>query len=288
MFPDLSLLHWAEDVSPNLLDCDIQGRTVFPRYNTQSPLTVSPFAPAAVLRLSALVRALAGVPGIGGMVWDNTLALGYEENVPGENIGTDPSQNPLGYAEAGRLTFLRIDHADPVDVWDNSYSDERAQVHVPDFDGDSSLEKRLFTDWKKLRADTSQNFLQTLAAALPPPFTNAGTRLPLLLPPSNVTFTSNYGSWDDFHHPAPFVRFIPQTGSDGQPIMGATDAEKMSSALAYRKVEIYLPPAVSADAWKNGAARSLVQAGNLGYRNVLLDLTSQPTLLEEKQPPSPQ
>lgn len=282
VFPDLSLLHWPQDVSPALLDCDIQGRTVFPRYNTQSPATVSPFAPAAALRLSALVRALAGVPGIGGMVWDDMLALGYEANVPGENIGTDPSQNPLGYAEGGRLAFLRVDHADPVDVWDNSYSDERAQVHVPDFDGDSGRESRLFADWKRLRADTGQNFLRTLAAALPPPFTSAGARLPLLPPPSNATFTSNYGSWDDFNHPAPFVRFIAPTGPDGQPIMGATDAEKMSSALAYRRVQFFSPSTLSADAWKTGAARSLVQTGKLGYQNVLLDLTGQAALLGEK------
>ncbi len=280
VFPDLSLLHWAKDVSPDLLDCDIQGRTVFPRYNAQSPLTVSPFAPAAVTRLSALVRTAASVPGIGGMVWDDTLALGYEANVPGENIGTDPSQNPLGYAEAGRLAFLRVDHADPVDVWDNSYSDERAQVHVPGFDSDSNLEERLFTNWRKLRADTGQTFLRTLAAALPPSFTGAGTRLPLLLPPSNETYASNYGSWDDFNHPTPFVRFIPQIGPDGQPIMGATNAEKMSSALAYKKLQVYLPPAVSTDAWKTGAARSLAQAAKQGTRNIVVDLTDQPGLLE--------
>jgi len=281
VFPDLSLLHWTKDVSPELLDRDIQGRTVFLRYNAQSPPTVSPFAPPAATRLSALVRTLASVPGIGGMVWEDILATGYEKAVPGENIGDDPSDAPLGYADAGRLAFLRVDHTDPVDVCDNSYTDERAQVHVPGFDSDDTHERRIFSDWRKLRADTGQNFLRTLAAALPPPFTNAG-RLPLLLPPSNAISTSNYGSWDNLSGPTPFVRFIAPTGPDGQPIMGATDAEKMSSALAYKKIQVYLPPAVSADAWKTGAARSLAQAAKQGNRNIVLDLTGQPGLLGEK------
>jgi len=288
VFSDLSLLHWPKDVSPDLLDRNIQGQTTSSqRFGPPSVPTVSPFAAAAVTRLSVLVRILAGVPGIGGMVWEDTLALGYEANVPGENIGTDPSENPLGYAEAGRLAFVRLAHADPLDVWDNSYSDERAQVHVPDFDGDSGRESRLFTDWKKLRADTSQNFLRTLAAALPLSFIGTGTRLPLLLPPSNITFANSYGSWDNLTGPIPVVHFIAQTGPDGQPLMGVESIEKMSSALAYKKVQPYLPPAASVAAWKTGMAHSLMQTGKLGYRNVLLDLTSQPTLLEEKPPRPP-
>jgi hypothetical protein len=280
VFPDLSLLHWQKDVSPELLDCDIQGRTVFSRYGSLSQPTVSPFILAAGLRLSVLVRILGSVPGIGGMVWDDTYALGYEKAVPDENVGTDPSASPLGYAEAGRLAFLRYAHADPVDVQDNSMSDERAHVHVPGFDSDDTRERRLFTDWNKVRADTSQNFLHQLARALPTAFTKAGTRLPLLLPPCNASFTSSYGSWDDLRRPSPSVQFISQTGPDGQPIMGSTNTERMSSQLTYKKIVVFLPPAVSAEAWKSGAARSLAQATKQGSTNILLDLTGQPGLLQ--------
>jgi len=282
VFPDLSLLHWTKDVSPELLDRDIQGQTASRHCGVLSTPAVTPFAPDAATRLSALIHMLGSVPGIGGMVWEDILATGYEKAVPGENVGDDPFDAPLGYADAGRLAFLRVDHADPVDVCDNSYSDERAQVHVPGFDSDSGRERRLFSDWRKLRADTGQNFLQTLTRALPPSFTGAGTRLPLLLPPSNTTFAASYGSWDSLSGPAPIVHFIAQTGPDGQPIMGASSTEKMSSILAYKKVQVYLPPGPSAEAWKSGAALSLAQAAKHGDRNVVLDLTGQPGLLGEK------
>ena len=280
VYPDLSLLHWPQEVSPDLLDRDIQGRTVFPHYNAQSPQTVSPFVPAAALRLAALIHALGSVPGIGGMVWDDISAAGYEKSVPGENIGDNPNDSPLGYADAGRLAFLRVDHADPVDVCDNSYTDERAHVHVPDFDSDFDRERRLFEDWKQLRADASQSFMHRLAQALPPPFTGA-MRLPLLLPPSNVTFANSYGSWDSLTGPAPIVHFIAQTGPDGQPVIGAPSTERLSSVLAYTKAPMYLPPGASAEAWKSGAALSLTQEAKRGNRNVLLDLTDQSALLQD-------
>lgn len=279
VLPDISLLHWGAGVFPEMLDRDIQGRTMFPRYNAQSPPTVSPFVPAAALRLSTLVRTLGSVPGIGGMVWSDILAVGYEKNVPGDTV-FGGEEVPLGYSEAGRLAFLRLAHADPVDTQDDSFSDERAKIHVPGFDDDSRLESRLYTEWQTLRADTSQSFLHQIAFALPPPFTRAGVRPPLLLPPSNVTFVNSYGSWDAPSRAGPTVHFAAQTGPDGQPIMGAPSIERMSSALAYTKVSIYLPSGPSASAWKSAAARSLTQTAKLGARNVVVDLTGQPDWLK--------
>ncbi len=278
VFPDLSLLRWQKGTSPNLLDSDIQGRTVLPPNLSPFSPAVSPFVPTVASRLTALVGTLGSVPGIGGMVWEDTLAGGYETSAPGES--SSGFGDALGYADAGRLAFLRLSHADPVDVRDNSYTDERAHVHVPGFDDHSALERRLFVGWQKARADAGQVLAHRLADALPASFTGAAPRLPLLLPPTNALFASSYGCWDDLRRPAPTVRLIPQTGPDGQILMGRPSTERMSSALTYKGIQMFLPPAPSASAWKSAAARALEQARKHGDRNVVLDMTDQPALLQ--------
>ncbi len=279
VMPDISLLHWSDGADASVLDCDIQGKTILPPQDTSFSPAVSPFAPATLPRLSALIRALGSIPGIGGMVWEDTLNAGYEKAVAGENMGR--FDNALGYSDDGRLAFLRLSHADPVDLVDNSFSDERAKVHVPGFDSDFNRERRLFTDWGQMRSDAEQNLLQRLAATLPAPFTGIGSRLPLLLPPSNARFGSVVGSWDNLHAPPPTVRYISPTGPDGQTIMGVPGKEQMSSALAYHTVQVYLPPSPPVQAFKDAAARSLEAAAKQGETNVLVDLTEQAALLQE-------
>ena len=282
VLPDISLLHWADSADPSVLDCDIQGKTILTQPTAPFSPAVSPFAPATLLRLSALVRALGNVPSIGGMVWQDTLAPGYEftrgEHVYGGN------NDALGYSEDGRLAFLRLAHADPVDLVDSSYSDTRAKVQVPGFGDGSDLERRLFTDWVRTRSDSEQRLLQSLAAALPAPFTSTGSRLPLLLPPSNWIYASGLGSWDNLHTPPPTVRFISQTGPDGQPLMGVPSMERMNSALTYKKIQVYLPPSPSAQAFREATARSLEAAAKQGETNVVVDLTGQAGLLHEAGP----
>ena len=282
VLPDISLLHWAGSADPSVLDCDIEGKTALPRPAAPFSPAVSPFAPAAASRLSALVHALGSVPGIGGMVWKNTMSPGYEKSVPGENeSGFDDA---LGYSDAGRLAFLRLSHADPVDLVDNSYSDERAKVHVPGFDSDFDRERRLFTDWGKTRADAEQNLLQFLAASLPPPFTATGSRLPLLLPPADAIYVSVLGSWDDLRRPPPTVRFIARTGPDGQPLMGVPSIERMSSLLTYKKIQVFPPRVPTLVGFKINAARDLDAAAKQGEANVVVDLTEQAALLQEAAP----
>ena len=280
VLPDISLLRWSDGADPGVLDCDIQGKTILPPQDNAFSPAVSPFAPAAAQRLAALVRALGGVPGIGGMVWENTLSTGYEK--ADKTIGR--FGNTLGYSEAGRLTFLRLAHADPVDLVDNSYSDERAKVQLLGFGDGSDLERRLFADWGRTRSDAEQNLLHFLTAALPASFT--GIDLPLLLPPSNAWFGSTVGSWDNLHAPPPTVRFIAQIGPDGQPLMGVPSIERMGSALAYKKIQVYLPPSPSAQAFKDAAARSLAAAAKQGAANVVVDLTGQAGLLQEAPRPN--
>jgi len=144
---------------------------------------------------------------------------------------------------------------------------------VSGFDSDFSLERRLFTDWGKQRANTLRALLGQLAA-------QSKAHL-LLLPPSNAGFSASYGSWDDLRRPPPTVHFISPTGPDGQPLMGVPSTEHLSSALVYTKVQTFQPPHSSDAQWKAAAARGLVQASKRGDKNVVLDLTGQATLWQE-------
>ena len=277
VLPSLSLLHWAQGTDPSVLDCDIQGKTVFPRYSVPFSPAASPFAPAVARRMSGLVRALGSVSGIGGMVWEDTLSTGYEAGA--EEQGS--SGTGFGYGDAGRLAFLRLAHADPMDLVNSGYSVARANVQVPGFGDGGSQDRRLFTAWCHARTDTERRFLMSLAAALPPPFAGTGPRLPLLLPPSSSPYFSSIGSWDSLLLPPPDVRFISPTGPDGRVLEGGPSRERMASALAYHKIRVYLPPSPSLTAFRAAAARTLEAAAKQGETNVVLDLTDQTGLLRE-------
>ena len=263
ILPAVSLLGW-QTVPAALTDLTAAGKP-------GAPKTVSPFAPAVSARLAALVRTVGSVPGLGGMVWEGIPPQGYETTLPGENISREGEA--LGYSQDGRLAYLRQAHADPVDLHDNSFTDKRAHVSVPGFDSDFNLERRLFTNWGTRRADTLRALLGGLAAQ------SRGNLL--LLPPSNVSFSSSYGSWDDLRRPPPTVHFVSPNGPDGQPLMGVLSTEHLSSALVYTTVQTFLPPHPSDAQWKAAASRALGQAAKRGDKNVVLDLTGQTTLWQE-------
>ncbi len=263
ILPAVFLLGW-QSIPPGLNDLTASGKP-------GAPETVSPFAPAVSARLSALVRTVGSVPGLGGLVWEGIPPSGYETTLPGENIAREG--DALGYGEAGRLAYLRQAHTDPVDLHDNSFTDKRAHVSVPGFDSDFNRERRLFTDWGTRRADTLRALLGGLAAQ--------SRATLLLLPPSNASFSSSYGSWDDLRRPPPTVRFVSPNGPDGQPLMGAAMTEHLSSALVYTTVQTFLPPHPSDAQWKAAASRALVLAAKRGDKNVVLDLTGQAALWQE-------
>ena len=275
VLPDLRLLRWGDGTPPALLDRDIRGLTTSEAAKSsrfegpETADTVSPFDPAVGQKLSALVRALGSVRGAGGMVWEGLVPPGYE-GAQGNNFG-----DPLGYAGAGRLACLRLSHADPVDLYTNQYTDERAHVQVPGFGGDFNRERALYDKWRVQRALAVQSLARTLAAALPP-----GPAL-LLVPPANASFGSVYGSWDDRRRPLPEVTYISPTGPDGQPLMGVSSAERMPSALSYHAVQVYAAPDQPASAWGEAAARALFVSAKNGEQNVVLDTARRPRLLEE-------
>ncbi len=268
VFPDISLLHWDKDTAPDLLDCDIQGQTLVHHFGTDIPCTISPFAPAAAARLASLIQTLGTVPGVSGMAWDNVVATGYENYPRGINVSTSFGETPLGYTESGRLAFLRVDHTDPVDIYDSYSVDERAQVQVPGFDADHPLMTRLCIDWRSVRAAASQRFLHQLIAALPAPF-KGPQRLPLLTAPDNPMDRFSYAPWP---HPVQ-VGLVPSA---------------QVPAAAYSGVLVFAPPYASPSAWKSNVLRVLQIYAKQGERNVVLDFTGQPELLQDKDKASRQ
>lgn len=249
---DLTLLRWAS-ADKTLIDLDLRGRP-------GSTETVTPFAPAVSTRLEALVRTVGSVPGLGGMVWDDLRPLGYQGAV------FDDSDSPsLGYNEAGRLAYLRQAHADPVDLYPAGFVDSRAHVSVPGFSDDDKNERTLYADWQKARAGAATDLTRRLTGVLPPPFTRPAGRLPLLLAGNGSVPATSYASWDDLSRPM----------REGSP--------PNTSALAYTCVTVYWPPAPSLAEWKAGAARALAIAAKRGSRNVVLDMTKQSALLEDKK-----
>ena len=280
VLPELRLLDWGETTPVNLRDLDIRGLTASEADKTarfrsgDAHDTVTPFAPEVAGRLTALVGRLGALRGLGGMVWEDFTPPGYTQFTPD---GPDDSfGDSLGFADAGRLAFLRWAHADPVDLYTNYYTDVRAKVSVPGFSEDYTQERALYDRWRGLRAHTGQALVMRLAATLSLPFRRATLRLPLLVPPANESFASIYGSWDDLHHPPPAETFITPKGPNGQPLMGVPVTEQMPGALSYHPVFFYASPNTTPRAQADAVARTLRQAAQQGQQNIVLDFTDKP------------
>ncbi len=186
VFAALDLLRWGPDAPPEAADLTLQGDTsaadadrrdreneaemVRRGWTTGTrparparPMTVSPFSPLVRQRLTDLVRDLAGRPGLAGLVWRDTAAPGYL--VESGHMITIDAPSPLGYAEAGRLAFLRRAHSDPVDLFPNEYRQGHADTRLPVFD-DSELDRSLWKRWGQFRASANLDLLHTLYSAV--------------------------------------------------------------------------------------------------------------------------
>lgn len=287
VLPELSLLRQSA-AAPFPPDVDVMGNTTVEAdaltpSHTYSQFgihnTASPFDPGVVESLQNQVITLASTPGIGGMVWDNFVPHGYES---GTERLDDFDYHALGYAQAGRVAFLRAAHADPIDLYDNSYSDERANLTVPGFDKRAdAADRALFERWRKFRSTAALSLAHRLTRALPKSFqSTAAARLPLLASPTNNGFSGRYGSWDNLQGDPPTVQFIAQIGPDGATLMGVPMTERMASLLQYRIVQLYAPPGAT-DVQAVGTALSAFRrAAKDGARCILCDGTANPDLME--------
>ncbi len=148
--------------------------------------------------LTARVRALAGTPGVAGLVWQDAAPPGYD--APRLRALEDQSLL-LGDTPAARLLFLREAHADPIDLFPD-VGQGRADTRLPNFD-DAGLEAALVARWRQRRADQDVAVLRALRAALP-----GGAQGSLLIrgqgPAAGLDW---FGSWDRPDAPLPaFVR----------------------------------------------------------------------------------
>lgn len=256
VFPVLDLLDWGQSPPQAVRDLNVLGETStqaearaqqlaaltnpqeapdpdepalpFPNLPYTTPPTpgvaVSPAAPDVRAALTALVGALAARPEVAGLVWRATVTPGYD-NVP--TFGGNDS-DLLGYAEPGRLAFLRRAHVDPVDVFSPGTYQGKANTDLPNFDTRASYD--LSGEWVQFRAQQNKALLRGLYAAA-----MAARRAPL--PPVRLLLKQRrtgqegnmgygrhyyppgwYGSWDNPSLPPPTLHSEGEDYQPGQPM----------------------------------------------------------------------
>ena len=194
LYPVIDVFQWGAATPATQVDLTITGETSFQRQQREhrrdmliaaangfdppgdpSPrLTASVFAPEVTSRLNGLVSILARRPGVAGIVWRETDPEGYVE-LDSANIMRPAGTGQLGYTEAARLAFLRLRHADPIDIPQPASGrglEQRANTRLPLFD-DWELEKRLGQEWNRFRAQANRQALIAMYAAAKPQNDNA-------------------------------------------------------------------------------------------------------------------
>ncbi len=184
VYPVLDLFAWGRSVPRDTEDLTITGHTSVqdserrlrrallravasgerPSTFASRKSAVSPFAPSVPRDLSALVAAVAGRPGIAGIVWRETCPPGYD--LPDTVRHLEP-YGRLGYTEAARLAFLRKAHADPLDITPRlgvREAFDRADTSLPAFD-DPDMDTLLERDWNAFCTQANVSVLNSLCVA---------------------------------------------------------------------------------------------------------------------------
>jgi len=180
VLPVLDLLRWGGDAPEDARDRTLlgetsaqagtrrqryeavtfQGKTSEEADHLPAPvgLSVCPALPSVQKPLADIVRRLAETEGVAGIVLRDAVTPGYDHP---DGARDDERAEPMGYAPALRLAFLRRTHADPVDlIGFFSGPDTR----LPDFD-DNKVTEPVQKEWSVFRAGAGQDLLQGLADA---------------------------------------------------------------------------------------------------------------------------
>jgi hypothetical protein len=243
----MDLFDWGADTPEGLQDRTILGETepqaVTPRSGkpaSPASVTVSPFVPEVRGALLSVVRALAERSGVAGLVWRGRVTPpGYASANPMDGTGAQ-----LGYAEPARLSFLRVAHADPVDIPGPAYS--RANLNLPGFD-DDALAASLQARWDTARADALRTLLRSLRAAAPAP---GHGRQPFLYVNEGSAFSRDvewFGSWDGPPAPLPAYHYaweLPQTA--GRPSVVGRSAIAQAKAQSRSALTVFPVSGLSA------------------------------------------
>jgi hypothetical protein len=149
----------------------------FLRDNAQGESWVSPLDPSVRSSLPKIIDNLARIPGLSGLVFQNTAGPGYLASTSFVPPG-------LGYTLDNRLSFLRQAHVDPIDVAVNNaaflHSDTKAntdmtliRLRIPGFHSTNSQ----IDPWRKFKQDADLSLLNACFEAVK----NADPVLPLLI-----------------------------------------------------------------------------------------------------------
>lgn len=252
VFPVLDLLDWGQSPPQAARDLTVLGETSTqadareqqisalsdppedalgpdapPQPFTTPPtlgVAVSPAAPEVRGALLSLVGALAARPAVAGLVWRATVTPGYD-NSPAFG---QPGDIVLGYAEPGRLAFLRRAHADPVDIFSPGGYEGKANTDLPNFSSQDT--SALSDEWTQFRVQQNMTFLRRLYGAAMAARPATASPLRLLLKQRRSRQTDNmggrrhyyppgwYGSWDNPALPPPTLHSDGEDYRPGQPM----------------------------------------------------------------------
>ncbi len=245
VFPVLDLLTWGQTVPVAAQDVGVLGENsaqIAARVKrddlfdlTQNAVppsgqSVSPFAPLVTEDLTTLAQAVAARPGLGGLVWRDTLPDGYD--TIGDWSGLDSA---LGYTPAARLAFLRQFHADP---WDIPGGYTNLNLSLPCWD-DAAADTSLMADWRRFRSDTDRTLLRSLYATAQ---ASAPARaLPILVEQTrNADSQDWFGTWDDPRRAPPTLHEDSAEGGDGDTLstLSAPAQAKAESRAALAVVTV--------------------------------------------------
>ncbi len=281
VLPVLDLLRWGSDAPEDARDRTLlgetsaqagmrrqryeavtfQGKTPEEADHLPAPvgLSVCPVLPSVQKPLAALVRRLAETEGVAGIVLRDAVTPGYDHP---DGARDNERAEPMGYAPALRLAFLRRTHADPVDLADRIGFFSGPDTRLPDFD-DNKVTEPIQKEWSVFRAGASQDLLQKLADAA----WSAPSRKPVfwIEQRSPIRQESWIGLWD---HPLATLPTLFQTLTSER-----FNSVEANAALAHaqRQTNLYELPADAA-ASPNALALAL-QRLPPGWGGFVLDLS---------------
>ncbi|BDI33200.1 hypothetical protein CCAX7_52510 [Capsulimonas corticalis] len=237
-------------------------------------MIVSPFSEATRAKLETVVRDLAATPGIGGMVWNDTLPSGYDD-IP--RTFDNEFYASLGYTTPARVAFLRKWRVDPIDI-----VAEQTQAHAwpvwmqPNTEGGTDMSAK----WRAFLFGANVEFLRKLSHDAQPK--SKGARLPIFVQQRRdyeMTDDKNthwFGSWDSSSAPLPSLVRAQDTPDAAAKI---PDPAAQASSQS-KESRIFFTPQSPLDCAKFiallGDTLKEIATGKSSWQGFVLDVTQLP------------
>ena len=250
---------------------------------TTPGVAVSPLAPSVQDTLVSFVRSLAAMPGLAGVVLRQTAPPGYDLRANEEDNRTIL----LGYQGDMRLAFLRVRHADPVDVFSPGRYNGKANTDLPNFQYDGQLSGKVSNEWTAFRREANLYLMNRLRAAARPLrvlVKQRGQAQGGRTADGTVTHPPGwYAAWDASNAPPPTLYGF-RDNRDKQPLAGQDPLAQARAQSPLVLVELPLDPktgqvpdpAEMAASWRQTAPPGFVlDAGLQRLSQVLVPWTKQ-------------